>query len=163
MADFRTELDKVADQGCVLMAGCCWFATCTDWEHTMRGGVGEAEVCCFKHEACMRGEMVSFPLGIVERPGQICNVSMMCWNVGLIEPNVCFKGKGQFFCMNGRGELPCVDHVPFLIAGYGWTCYPVCACCIPIESVSKPALASTADTGTAPVVDAQPVVPENKA
>jgi len=161
MTDFRTELDKVTDQGCIFGGACCIFAAWADWEHTMRGALAESEMCCFKYEGCAQGGMVSFPLGMVDRAEQHCNFSALCFNIGIINPTVCFKGRGQMFCLNGRGECPCVDSVPFIIGAYGITCHPVVGCCIPIESVSKPALASTSETPVATAVGTP--VTENKA
>jgi hypothetical protein len=94
------------------------------------------ECLCIREEFCLRPHAAPMPIVAGAPEGFICKLGLPCCSLGLKQPQICMKGKGQFCCFISNVALPPDADTPMMVALYGLTCFPIVGCCVAMKDVN---------------------------
>jgi hypothetical protein len=125
-------------EGCI----CCYHAY--DCEDLVCCYIGSGDCLCIRHSECcaLGAKPKGCGLTTDETEGEICKIGLYCFDLGLINPQVCFMEACQMCCMQRVAALPFQkDYVPDCVcAFYCIQCAPRCGCCVappPCEAIKQ--------------------------
>lgn len=111
---------------------CCYNAI--DCKNIELGCVGEEDICCIRHACCCSFSAKSLGCGITtkEDTNELLMIGAGCCNLGVVKPETCMSGAGQFLCCYDAHSFPLNEHyVEKCVCAYCFLqCAPNCGCCV---------------------------------
>ena len=137
--------DNVNENESIVVNACCCCNDALYCQSDCIGCGGETECLCYKEKCCCKPGVDCYTCcPAKDDDSMLCQLGLICVACGLKVPSTCCKCQQQLCCLLSNGACPTDKEVPCMVAAYGLTCYPKCACCAKLgdlKSSGAPAIA----------------------